>query len=396
VKKGWDSKRLGDVLLSTETAAPHKQPNTAFEYIDVSSICNTAFEVTETQSLIGKDAPSRARRRVRTDDVLFATIRPTLKRIAVIPPALDNVICSTGFIVLRASADLLPRLLFYYLQTNEFVSSMERLQKGTSYPAVTDNDVRGQLIPLPPIPEQRRIVAILDEALEGIAAAKANAEKNLRNAKEVFEAQLTLMFTQDCQHWPERRLFEVCREITVGHVGSMKGEYRENGIPFLRSQNIRPFEVTLENVVYVNQTFHRSLKKSMLKPGDLAIVRTGYPGTTAVIPESLPEANCSDLVIMRVGNELEPSYVAAFLNSSYGRHLVGSQLVGAAQKHFNVTAAKQVPLRIPPRAVQTTVVAVVMRLRDQVRSCEAVLRRKDAALDELKASLLHQAFTGQL
>jgi type I restriction enzyme S subunit len=244
--------------------------------------------------------------------------------------------------------------------------------------------------------EQRRIVAILDEVIEGISAAKANAKRNLQNTKDCFESHLAMLFTERGDHWPESTLSDVCREITVGHVGSMKGEYKDTGIPFLRSQNIRPFEVTLENVVYVSQRFHQSLKKSILRPGDLAIVRTGYPGTTAVVPESLPEANCSDLVIMRVGGSVDPNYIAAFLNSSYGRYLVGSQLVGAAQKHFNVAAAKQVVLRIPPLHEQAKIVNQVMQMREQVRACEAILARKHAALDELQASLLHQAFSGAL
>ncbi len=287
-----------------------------------------------------------------------------------------------------------PRFVLYGV--NSYLKEIEDETAFTTVKHLSAKRILGIEFPVPPLTEQRRIVAILDEAFEGIAAAKANAEKNLLNAREVFESKLALLFTHEVDRWPERRMADVCREITVGHVGSMKGEYRETGVPFLRSQNIRRFEVTLENVVYVSQQFHRSLKKSILRPGDLAIVRTGYPGTTAVVPESLPEANCSDLVIMRVGESVDPSYIAAFLNSSYGRHLVGSQLVGAAQKHFNVTAAKQVALRVPPLPEQARVVERVMQVRNQLQACEVILTRKEAALDELKASLLHQAFSGAL
>src|SRR3954469_19329308 len=96
------------------------------------------------------------------------------------------------------------------------------------------------------------------------------------------------------------------------------------------------------SVVYVDRKFHGELAKSQLRPGDVAIVRTGYPGTAAVIPESLTLSNCADLVIVRVGEQLDPQYVAAFFNSSYGKKLVSGNLNGAAQKHFNVTSAKAV------------------------------------------------------
>jgi type I restriction enzyme, S subunit len=138
----------------------------------------------------------------------------------------------------------------------------------------------------------------------------------------------------------EKSLSSVCPKITVGHVGSMAKRYKSAGIPFLRSQNIRPFQISLDNIVYIDEDFHSELAKSKLNPGDLAIVRTGYPGTAAVVPAELSEANCSDLVIVRPSAEINPYYLAAFFNSTYGKELVTGKLVGAAQKHFNVTAVK--------------------------------------------------------
>jgi type I restriction enzyme S subunit len=337
---------------------------------------------------------SQPKSRLRPGDVVVVRIGKS-GQAAKIPNSLGEANCS-GLVIVKQPHSVDPDYLVYYLNSPQGRAYAHSQARGSTRLTLNTSSVAAALVPLPPLPEQRRIVAILDQAFEGIATAKANAERNLRNAREVFESQLSLLFTQEVNRWPERRMSDVCREITVGHVGAMKGEYRETGVPFLRSQNIRPFEVTLENVVYVSQRFHQSLKKSILRPGDLATVRTGYPGTTAVVPESLPEANCSDLVIMRVGESVDPNYIAAFLNSSYGRHLVGSQLVGAAQKHFNVTAAKQVALRVPPLPEQARVVERVMQVRNQLQACEVILTRKEAALDELKASLLHQAFTGAL
>ena len=248
----------------------------------------------------------------------------------------------------------------------------------------------------PPLPEQQRIVRILDEAFGSIATAKANIEKCLRNAREFFDSHLNSTFAMMEDEGRNRRLSEVCREITVGHVGPMVGEYSAEGIPFLRSQNIRPFEVTLDNVVFVSEAFHKSLFKSRLEPGDVAIVRTGYPGTAAVIPDSLKAANCSDLVIVRPGPEIDPHYLAALFNSPYGKPMVLGKLVGAAQKHFNVTAAKGVILHLPPIGEQRRIVARIARLNSETQRLAATYRRKLEALDALKQSLLHEAFSGQL
>lgn len=244
--------------------------------------------------------------------------------------------------------------------------------------------------------EQQRIVAILDAAFADIATAKANAEKNLQNARALFDSYLQSVFTERGEGWVDRQLASLCREITVGHVGSMKSEYRENGIPFLRSQNIRPFEVSMNNAMFIDEAFHRALKKSQLRPGDLAIVRTGYPGTAAVIPEELADSNCSDLVIVRPTSEVNPHFLAAFFNSAFGKQLVLGKLVGAAQKHFNVTAAKEVMLHVPPVAVQREIVRMIDTFRLETQRLESIYQQKLAALDDLKKSLLHQAFSGAL
>nr|WP_268745795.1 restriction endonuclease subunit S [Acidithiobacillus thiooxidans] len=246
------------------------------------------------------------------------------------------------------------------------------------------------------IPEQRRIVAILDEAFEGIATAKANAEKNLQNAREIFESHLNGVFSQRGEGWVEKRLGDVCRRITVGHVGPMAKQYKSNGIPFLRSQNIRPFSIDLDNVVFIDEAFHSSLAKSSLEVGDIAIVRTGYPGTAAVIPESLGVANCSDLVIVRPGKGIDAHFLAAFFNSQYGKQLVLGKIVGAAQKHFNVSAAKETVIYIPPVTEQLEIIRAANEMREETQHLESLYQQKLTALDELKQSLLHQAFNGDL
>jgi len=213
MRKGWQKQTLGDVLVKTETTDPARSPQTEFDYIDVSSVSNETLAIEETQRLNGKDAPSRARRLVKANDVLFATIRPTLRRIAIVPEELDNQVCSTGYFVLRAKPDVDHRFVFYFLQTEGFMTAMEKLQKGASYPAVTDGDVRSQQIPIPPLPEQQRIVGILDEAFKGIATAKATAEKNLQNAHALFESHIHSVFNRPRKGWGEKLLGDVCEYL---------------------------------------------------------------------------------------------------------------------------------------------------------------------------------------
>ena len=135
----WQTKKLGEVLQKTETINPLKEPTRDFVYIDVSSINRENLAIENTNTIKGKDAPSRARKLVRTGDIIFATIRPTLRRIAIIPNEFNEEVCSTGYFVLRPKQELENKLIFYFLQTDDFTVKMEKLQKGASYPAVTVN-----------------------------------------------------------------------------------------------------------------------------------------------------------------------------------------------------------------------------------------------------------------
>jgi type I restriction enzyme S subunit len=283
------------------------------------------------------------------------------------------------------------RFLYYLFLT----LNLPDLAKGVK-PGINRNDVYALQIKVPLLSEQRRVVGILDKAFSGIAIAKDGAERNLNNTQAIFESHLHEVFMQRNASHIWRRLEEVCERITVGHVGSMVTQYRDSGIPFLRSQNIRPFHVSLENIVYIDNAFHQSLAKSQLRPGDVAVVRTGYPGTAAVIPDSLPMSNCSDLVIVRPGPLADPHYLALFFNSRLGKELVAGRLVGAAQKHFNVTAAKHVEISFPTVLEQRRLVEKIKDFSEETRRLESLYQRKLTALDELKKSLLHQAFSGNL
>lgn len=161
--KSCGERPLEDVLVKSETVDPTRSPNVEFDYIDVSSVSKETLSIQETQKLLGKDAPSRARKAVKTNDVIFATIRPTLRRIAIVPEELNDQVCSTGYIVLRTKADFDHRWVFYFLQTRSFMVAMEALQKGASYPAVTDNDVRSQAIPAAALKDQSTATDNLDK-----------------------------------------------------------------------------------------------------------------------------------------------------------------------------------------------------------------------------------------
>jgi len=163
LREGWETHTLGDIIQKTENCDPTKNPESTFTYIDVSSVNNKTFTIDNTTKLRGRDAPSRARKLVKSGDVIFATVRPTLKRLTIIGKEYDSQICSTGYFILRTKDYISNKLLFYYLMGPNFISEMEKIQKGASYPAVTDGEIRQQVISFPKdLSEQKKLVDILD------------------------------------------------------------------------------------------------------------------------------------------------------------------------------------------------------------------------------------------
>lgn len=184
------------------------------------------------------------------------------------------------------------------------------------------------------------------------------------------------------------KLKDVCDRVTVGHVGPMADKYTEEGVPFLRSQNITPFFLHLDDIKFVPRDFHESLRKSALRPGDVVVVRTGYPGTACVIPESLPESNCADLVVITPSKKLNPYYLAAIFNSAWGKSSVAGNLVGVAQQHFNVGAANEMEVALPTRAMQDRITDILSAYDELI---ENNLRRIKI-LEEMARCLFHEWF----
>ncbi len=173
--EGWERANLAEVCEPIVQVNPERTPKRKFKYVDISSINNGSHEIVETKEFIGEDAPSRARKPIKSGDVLFATVRPYLKNIAQVPSELDGQVASTGFCVLRAGPKIDPRYLFRFVLADEFVQHVTEAQRGISYPAVTDRDLYSSLIAYPPFPEQHRIV----EKIERLLAESRTAREAL-------------------------------------------------------------------------------------------------------------------------------------------------------------------------------------------------------------------------
>ena len=164
--------------------------------------------------------------------------------------------------------------------------------------------------------------------------------------------------------WKEVELSEVA-DLTVGFVGTMASHYTDSGVLFLRSTNIEPFNIKMDDVKYISPEFNETIKKSQLNPDDVVIVRTGKPGACTVIPQKTEPWNCSDLVIIHPNKEkINPHFLASYINLASG--VINAHLVGAVQQHFNVGAAKKMKIPLPSIDVQNRIASIIQGLNDKI------------------------------
>lgn len=297
------------------------------------------------------------------------------------------------------------RFLYYLIAFSK--KEIEEKAYGGAQPNISPTLIEEIKIPLPPLPEQERIVAKLDALFAQQELMKKALTRIPQLLKDFRQQVLTQAVTgkltkhwrvgKELEEWKVEKLKNICSRITVGFVGKTVDKYRESGIPFLRSQNIRAFRYDSENLMFIDNDFHTQIKKSSISADDVAIVRSGYPGTTCVIPKEIKIANCSDILVLTTKPDiLNPHFVAIFMNSQKGKEIVLEGKVGMAQQHFNTKKLQDTYLTLPPILEQQEIVSCVESLFAKADAIENRYKTLKTKIESLPQALLHKAFKGEL
>lgn len=284
------------------------------------------------------------------------------------------------------------RFLFYFLSTK--VEENLNISTGAAQPNLSSEQIRNFTIPLPPLPEQKRIVAILDEAFEAIDKAIVNTEKNLANARELLDGVTLQKFSELRSTFGERALGDVC-DLKNGFV--FKSQlFKPDGVPVLRISSIQDGEVCDNRPVFVDpKDYREDLAKYEVRSGDLLIAMSG--ATTGKV--GFNNTGKVFLLNQRVG-KFEPSdhldirYLYYFMRTQSENNL--SISAGSAQPNLSTKQIKESRLPLPPQNEQAAIAGTLDALRDDVAHLTKTLERKTNALAELRRSLLAQAFAGEM
>ena len=457
--RGWEWTTLGDVCLPVDKVRPQETPEKPFTYLDIASIDNSKWRVVSPKVYAGGDAPSRARQKVRSGDILFSTVRTYLKNVAMVPPEYDGQIASTGFCVLHPADKIDGKLIFYYVLSDEFIAAMNPLQRGTSYPAVRDSDVFTRKLRLPPLPEQRRIVAEIEKQftrLETAETALKRVETNLKRCRasvlkaacegklvpteaELAEAEgrgyepadqlLERILAERRVRWeaqgkkrgkykepatpdvsnlpqlPKGWTYATVEEVIIRseYGTSVKCNYEADGVPVLRIPNIVAGDIDLFDIKFATQPVPRDAQ-SALQVGDVLMCRTNgsvsLVGRTAVVRTEFGVFHSFASYLLRfrfAETQVLPRWFHTIANSQLGRSIIELNAASSAGQHnVNLKLIHGMIIPLSPLAEQRRILAEVERQLSVIQQAEATVEASLKRVGRLRQSILIRAFCGQL
>lgn len=296
-------------------------------------------------------------------------------------------------------------LRFAYKPTQKFVEyylnfiSIEAYVSGMAQPKLNQKSLNSIDIPLPPIPEQKRIVAILDEAFEGIDAAIANTEKNLANARELFESYLNGVFSQKGEGWVEKKLGDICIKITDGKHGDCVNE-ENSGYYFLSAKDVKDDRLNYANAREITQEdFEETHRRTNLEPLDILVTNSGTIGRTAIAKEDPRTYRTtfqkSVAILKPQKSEIDSFFCRYGLMANLSSFIKVSS--GTAQKNLLLRDIRAYKFSMPQSIdAQREISQQLTILLQETQRLESIYQRKLEALQELKQSILQKAFTGEL
>ncbi|TPL19438.1 hypothetical protein FJ952_11090 [Mesorhizobium sp. B2-4-10] len=404
----WTEASIVEVTTPFMSVDPTKTPDRAFRYVDIGSIDNKMQAITDPKSFLGRDAPSRARRLIRTGDTLFSTVRTYLKNIAMVPEELNGELTSTGIAVLRPNDAVDPGYLFRWACSDDFVGTLSSAQDGTMYPAVSDRDVAAASIPLPPLPEQRRIVTKIESLTGKSRRARDHLDHIPRLVEKYKQAVLTAAFrgsligrTTAETEQPHDRCWDLptswrwVRFSDVVEIASNLVQPREiPDLPHVAPDNVEsatgrllPCRTIREDAVISakHRFFAGQVIYSKIRPYLRKAVLVDFDGACS-----------ADMYPLTASADLDPTYLLYWLISEPFAGFTVEHEGRTVLPKINQQGLNQTPFPLPPLADQMELVRCLRSAFTWIDrlATEATTARK--LIDRLDQAVLAKAFRGEL
>jgi type I restriction enzyme S subunit len=392
MKKGWEMKKLGEVCKVVNGGTPKTGVP---EYWDGRHRWITPAEmgkrlspyISETERMISDlGLRNSSAQLLPPNSVILSSRAPIGHLVINTEPMGTNQGCK-GLI---PRSQIEAKFLYHFLSS--IVDLLNSLGTGATFKELSGGKLKEVTIPIPPLPEQRRIVAVLDEAFAGLATAKANAETNLQNARALFESHLQSVFSQKGEGWVEKTLGESFKTATGTTPPKGNASYYGDFMPFVKPPELCDslLDSAMDNLSEAGSSVARTLpEKSILVS---CIGNLGKIGLNTVPVAFNQQINA----ILPDETKAIPELMFYQALSSSFKGQLQSLAGGTTVPIVNKSKFNSVTIFLPPLHQQMTIVSQLDALSTETTRLAAIYQQKLAALEALKKSLLHQAFTGQL
>ena len=333
----------------------------------------------------------------KKDDVLFTTEAP-LGNVAQLDTS-EMVIFAQRVIILQPDRDVLnPTFLKYILLSRNLQLALQENATGATAKGIKASLLKKIQIPIPSLPEQQRIVAILDEAFAAIATATANAERNLVNARALFESYLDSAI-ESIKNADNMLLAQLCHRDRIITYGVIKlGEQQHNGIPCLRTSNVRWLHIDTDGIKHIASNLSAEYKRTILHGGEVLVNVRGTLGGVAIVPDFMSGWNVSrEVAVIPVDHKLvNPEFLAYYIGARTSQTWLTGVLKGVAYTGINIKDLRNLPVIVPEMNIQLQLIERLKYMQSKIESIRFHYEKKLTLLAELKQSILHKAFTGEL
>ncbi|GAB6039261.1 hypothetical protein JCM15519_38200 [Fundidesulfovibrio butyratiphilus] len=377
----WQIKTLGDLCEIARGGSPRPiqkyltDDEDGINWIKISDATASSKYIFETKEKIKPEGSKRSRVVVDGDFILSNSMsfgRPYIMK--------TSGCIHDGWLVLKDKTGLFDQdYLYYFLGSHEAYSQFDRLAAGSTVRNLNIDLVKRVNVTIPPIQEQKRIVAILDEAFERIDTAIANTENNLANARELFESHLSKAFDAKAHGWPIKRFEDICENLDSRRIPITKSKRESGEIPYYGASGI---------VDYVKDFIFNEDILLVSEDGANLLART-YPIAFSVSGKSWVNNHAH---VLRFKNKSTQAFVELYLNSISLEPYVN----GMAQPKLNQKSMNSITVPFPDLAIQQEIVNKLTEIKQSTSAIKETGNRKAVLLGELKQSLLQKAFSGEL
>jgi len=404
MKKGWEVKTLGevcDVFTDGDWIEKKDQATCGIRLIQTGNIGNGVFldRIDKARYISEETFKCLRCTEVLPNDCLLSRLPDPVGRAGIIPDLGAKMITAVDCTIMRFNKSILPKWFIYYSLSSLYQNEINKAVSGATRQRISRSNLGNVSIPIASFPEQKRIVGVLDKAFAAIDKAKENAEKNLANARELFESYLQSVFANPSPDWEVKKLGEIAE--VKGGKRVPKG-YRFEGnktkYPYISVSSFTDTgTIDSSEVKYISNIVFEKIKQYTITSEDLYISIAGTIGKTGMVPAEFNGSNLTEnackLVLQK---KVNVKFIYYFTRTCDFKIQTGVNTRVAAQPKLSLDRLKTITLPLPPISEQKRIVAKLDALSAETKKLEAVYQQKLADLDELKKSILQKAFNGEL